>query len=82
MEWVGFFLLLWLIVGFAVALIVNKIFRQAHTRDDKPAVPVWRLERRMKVRRAGDRGVEVPWHQVDQRHGFGRRHTDRPRRHP
>lgn len=82
MEWVGFFLLLWLIVGFLVALIVNRIFRQANKGDDKPSVPVWRPERRIKVRRARDRSVDVPWHQVDQRHGFGRRRTDRPRKLP
>lgn len=82
MEWVGFFLLLWLIVGFAVALLVNRIFRQANPPDDKPTLPLWRIERRMKVRRARDRGVEVAWHQVDQRHGVGRRHTDRPRKLP
>ena len=83
----GFFLLSWLIVGFVgflAALVFGKILRKAKTRDDKPSIPVWRLlERRIKVRRGRDHGVEVfPWHQVDQRHGFGRRHTDRPRKLP
>ncbi len=73
MEHVGFFLLLWFIVGFVVALVVGKILREANTRDTKPSIAVGRPERRVQVRRARDRGVEVPWHQVDQRHGFGRR---------
>ena len=80
MGQVGFFLLLWLFVGFVVALVVGKILREANTRDDKPAIPVWHPERRVQVRRANDRGAAVPWHQVDQRHGFGRRHTDRARK--
>ena len=82
MEHVGFFLLLWLIAGFLVAFVAGTILRKANTYYDKPSIPVWRLERRVQVRRGGDHGVEVPWHQVDQRHGFGRRHTDRPRKLP
>ena len=38
MEHVGFFLLLWFIVGFVVALVVGKILREANTRDDKPLI--------------------------------------------
>ncbi len=78
----GFFLLSWLIVGFLVALVFGKILKKAKTRDDKSSIPVWRPERRIQVRRAGDHGVEVPWHQMDQRHGPGRRHTDRFRKVP
>ena len=74
----GFFLLSWLIVGFLVVLVFGKILRKAKTRDGKSSIPVWALERRIKMRRARDHGVAVRWHQVDQRHGFGRRHTDRP----
>lgn len=77
MEQVGFFLLLWLIVGFLVSLGIGKVFRETDMRDDKPSIPVWRVERRTKVRRARDRGVELPWHAVDHRHGFGRRKADR-----
>ena len=80
MEWVGFALLLWLIVGFLVALVVNRAFRRANKGDDKPCVPMWCLGRRIEVRRACDRGIEVPWHRTEQRHGFGRRQTDRPRK--
>lgn len=69
MEQVGFFLLLWLIVGFLVSLGIGSMLRGADMR----------VEKRIKVRRAGDRGVEMPWCEVDQRHGFGRRWTDRPR---
>ena len=77
MEQVGFFLLLWLIVGFLVSLGIGKMLRETGTRDDKPSIPVWRVERRIKVRRARDRGVEIPWHEAEQRHGFGRRKADR-----
>lgn len=80
MVYVGFFLLSWLIVGFLVALAVGRVLREGNTRDAKPTAPVWRSERRMKVRRARDRGANVPWYQVDQRRGFGRRHTDRTRK--
>lgn len=58
MGQVGFFLLLWFIVGFVVALVVGKILGEANTRDDRPSVPVWRPERCV---------------QVDRCHGFGRR---------
>ena len=78
----GFLLLSWLIVAFLVAPVVGTILRKANTRYDKPSIPVWRLERGIKARRGRDHGVEVPWHQVGQRHGFGRRHTDRPRKLP
>lgn len=80
MEYVGVFLLSWLIIAVLVALIVGRMFRETNSRDDRPAIPLWRPERRLHVRRGHDRGVEVPWHQVDQRHGFGRRHSDRPRK--
>ncbi len=84
MEHVGFFLLSWLTVSIVGAVLIAKILWKVSTRYDKPSIPVWRLlERRIRVRRARDHGVEVfPWHQVDQRHGFGRRHTDRPRKLP
>ena len=76
MAYVGFFLLLWLSVGFVVALIVGKVLRETNPRDDKPSIPVWHPERRLQVRRARDRGGAVPWYQAEQRHGFGRRHND------
>ncbi len=76
MVYVGFFLLLWLIVGFLVALVVGRILGETSPRDDKPPIPVWHPERRLQVRRARDRGAAVPWYQAEQRHGFGRRHTD------
>ena len=79
MEQVGFFLLLWLIVAFLVSLGVGKIFRETSIGDDKSSIPVWRVERRIQVRRARDRGVQMPWHEAEQRHGSGRRRTDRPR---
>ncbi len=80
MAYVGFFLLSWLIVGFLVALVVGRVLREHQSPDEKPPAPVWHPERRVKLRRASDRGAELPWHQVDQRCGFGRRHTDRPRK--
>ncbi len=82
MDTLVYVLLLWLIVGFLVALGAGKILREVSARYDKPSIPVWRPERRIQARRARDRGVEVPWRQVDQRHGFGRRHTDRSRKLP
>jgi hypothetical protein len=81
MEYVGIFLLLWIIVGLLVALVVT-ILGKTNSRGDKPSIPVWRPEKRIQVRRARDRGVAVPWHQVNRRHEGGRRHTDRPRKLP
>lgn len=69
MKQVGFFLLLWLVGGFLASLGIGKMLRAADTR----------VEKRIKVRRARDRGVEMPWREADQRHGFGRRRTDRSR---
>ncbi len=72
----------WFVIGSLVALVLGKILREVSARYDKPSIPIWRPERRIQVRRARDHGVEVSWHQVDQRHGFGRRHTDRSRKLP
>lgn len=78
----GFFLLSWLIVSILAAVAVAKVLWKVSTRYDKPSIPVWRLQKSIKVKRGRDHGVEVPWHQVDQRHRSGRRHTDRPRKLP
>ncbi|NIO43562.1 MAG: hypothetical protein GTO41_27465 [Burkholderiales bacterium] len=82
MKLVGLFVIGWFIVAFLVALAAGGFIRSA-AKLDNPSTPSRvkrrRPERRIKIRRAKDRGAEShsDLNKPDRRHGVGRRSEDR-----